>query len=365
MKIKSTISLIALSAIFFFSACKDSDDDVVPASSTNPTATVQPKVEATSPANNATNVALNKVISVGFNQSMDSTSVDGNSFTIKQGSTPLSGNVSYSGKTALFTPTIALTPNTIYTATISRTVENKNGRSLISDEIWNFTTGTNASGMMPVDLGSAINYVILAKTAINNSPTSAVTGDIGISPAAASFITGFSLVAATGHATSSQISGNAYAADMDAPTPGILTTAVSDMETAYNDAADRVNPDHVEYASGNLSGKTLTPGLYKWSGTVIAPGSFSLSGSSTDVWIFQIAGDLTIGSDVNINLSGGAQVENIYWQVAGEVSLGTNSSFKGIILSKTGITFTTNAVFNGRALSQSAVILDANAISQP
>jgi hypothetical protein len=127
-----------------------------------------------------------------------------------------------------------------------------------------------------VSLGTAGNFVLLAKTAISTVPASAITGDIGISPAAETYITGFNLTDATGYATSPQITGTIYASDMASPTPSNLTTAVSDMETAFTDAAGRVTPDFVELHVGNLGGKTLIPGLYKWGNTVIAPASFEI-----------------------------------------------------------------------------------------
>jgi hypothetical protein len=216
-----------------------------------------------------------------------------------------------------------------------------------------------------VDLGTAINYVILAKTAINNSSTSNVTGDLGLSPAATSYITGLALTNATGYATSSQVTGKIYAADMANPTPTNLTTAVNDMITAYISAAGRPSPDFSELGTGNIGGKTLTPGLYKWTSTVSMPTDVTISGNANDVWIFQISGDLTMSSAVKINLNGGAQAKNIFWQVAGQVSVGTTAHFEGIILSLTGITFQTGASINGRALAQTAVILDSNAVTKP
>lgn len=362
MNIKKISTALAFAAIVLISGCKDDDDNSVPG--TNPT-TTNPKVEATSPANNATDVALNKIVSAGFNQPMNASSFNNTSFTLKQGNTLIAGIVSYAGLTATFNPVAALSDNTTYTATITTAVKNTAGKAIPSEYKWDFTTGVNATGMNTVNLRSAENFVILAKTAINNSPTSAVTGDIGISPAAATFITGFSLVDATGYATSSQITGKVYAADMAAPTPTNLTTAVDDMILAYNDAAGRSNPDFNELATGNIGGKTLIPGLYKWTNTVTAPTNLVISGSSTDIWIFQIAGDLTVSAGVNITLSGGAKAENIFWQIAGEVSLGTTSNFKGVVLSMTGITLQTDAVFTGRALAQTAVILDANTVTQP
>ena len=217
----------------------------------------------------------------------------------------------------------------------------------------------------PVNLRTAGNFALLAKTAISTVPASAITGDVGISPAAGSYLTGFNLTDATGYATSPQVTGKLYASDMASPTPSILTTAVSDMETAYTDAAGRVIPDFVELHVGDLGGKTLIPGLYKWGNTVIAPTSFEINGDENSIWIFQIAGDLTISSGINVTLSGGAKAENIFWQVAGEATIGTNAHFEGIILSMTAINFTTGASLNGRALAQSAITLDQNTIVQP
>ncbi len=216
-----------------------------------------------------------------------------------------------------------------------------------------------------VNLGTSGDYVLLAKSAISTVPSSTITGDVGISPAAASFITGFDLTDATGYATSPQVTGKVYAADMASPAPSNLTTAVSDMETAYTDAAGRVNPDFSELHAGDLGGKTLIPGLYKWGTTVIAPTSFEINGDENSIWIFQIAGDLTVSSDINVTLSGGAQAKNIFWQVAGEVTIGTNAHFEGNILSQTAIILHTGASLNGRALAQSAITLDQNPVTHP
>uniref|UniRef100_UPI0025EEFB00 ice-binding family protein n=1 Tax=Marivirga sp. TaxID=2018662 RepID=UPI0025EEFB00 len=220
-------------------------------------------------------------------------------------------------------------------------------------------------GIDGIDLGSAGNYVILSKTAINNSGTSAITGDLGLSPAATSYITGLALTNNTGYATSAQVTGQVYASDMADPTPMNLTTAVENMITAYNNAAGRSETDFLELGAGNIGGKTLTSGVYKWTNTVTIPSDVTISGSSTDVWIFQIAEDLTMSSATSIILEGGAQAKNIYWQIAGQATLGTTAHFEGIILSMTGVTLQTGASMNGRALAQTAVILDGNAVTQP
>jgi hypothetical protein len=324
-----------------------------------------PMVHSTDPLNNATGIARNKVIALTFSEAMDEATINGETFTLKQGSSPIEGTVSYTGKTGRFTPSHVLAASTTYTATITKGAKDLVGNALAADVVWEFTTGGTTSLLATVNLGTSGNYVILAQSAINNSSTSAITGDVALSPAAASYITGMALTAATGYATSTQVTGKVYAADMADPTPINLTTAVGDMVAAYNDAAGRPSPDFLELGTGNLGGKTLSPGLYKWTSTVTMPSDVTISGGANDIWIFQISGDLTMSSAVRITLEGGAQAKNIFWQIAGQATIGTNAHFEGIILSKTGITFQTTSTINGRALAQTAVILDSNAVTNP
>lgn len=219
--------------------------------------------------------------------------------------------------------------------------------------------GAGGRGPAPVSLGASSGYVILAKTGISNVPTSAITGNIGVSPAAASAITGFALTLGAGaaFATSSQVTGNVYAPGYAAPTPANLTAAVSAMEAAYTSAAGRTLPDHIELGSGNIGGLTLPAGLYKWSSTVTIPATVTLNGNANDVWIFQIAGGLTMASGKRVVLTGGALASNVFWQVAGNVTLGTTSRIEGQVLSQTGISLATGARANGRLLAQTAVTL--------
>ncbi|MDA3932430.1 MAG: ice-binding family protein, partial [Tenericutes bacterium] len=218
----------------------------------------------------------------------------------------------------------------------------------------------------PVDLGTADDFVILAQTGISSETSSAVTGDIGVSPSAATYITGFSLIldSAGTFSTSSQVVGQVYASDYTSPTPSVLTTAISDMQTAYIDAAGRV-ANYNNLFSGDLSGQTLTTGVYNFGSGVLINGNLTLTGSSTDVWIFQISGTLTQAAGIDIILSGGALAENIIWQVADTVSIGTGAHFEGTILAMTNISFGTNSSINGSLYAQTAVTLDASTVTKP
>jgi hypothetical protein len=357
MRIKNLFPTFAIAMVVMFTACSSDDNET----QTSPS----PTVVLMNPTNNESNVARNKVITVNFSKPMEASTINASTFTVKQGSISVLGAISYSGTTATFIPLSALTAQTQYTVTITTGAKDTAGKALEAEMQWRFTTSADAAGLSAVGLGAAGNYVILAKTAINNVPTSTITGNLGLSPAATSYITGFSLTDFTGYATSAQITGKVYAADMVSPTSTNLTTAVDNMITAYNDAAGRLIPDYLELGAGNIGGTTLSAGLYKWSSTVTIPTNITISGTADDVWIFQIAGDLNMSSTVNVTLQGGAKASNIFWQVAGEATFGTTSHFEGVILSMTGITFQSGATFNGRALAQTAVILDGNTVVQP
>jgi hypothetical protein len=229
-------------------------------------------------------------------------------------------------------------------------------------------TDTNAA-LAAVDLGKAGNFAVLAKSGISTVPASAITGDIGVSPIDATAITGFSVIldSTTRFSTSTQVTGKIYAANYSSPTPANLTTAVSDMETAFTDAAGRTLPDFTELGAGNIGGRTLTPGLYKWGTSVTIPTDVTIAGGPNDVWIFQIAGNVTIAGAKSVILSGGAQARNIFWQVAGGVGvdLGTTSHFEGIVLAQKAISLRTGASINGRLLSQTAVTLDGSTVTSP
>lgn len=360
MKANKYFNAIMMASLFLFAFMLGCDNGTDPDIDPN-----APLIFSTSPLNNEDNVERNRIVEIIFDQAMDPTTINTNTITLWQGSEMVDGSVDFSGTTATFTPENVLDAREEYTAKVSTNAKSSTGVALADDYEWSFTTGGTGEQLEVVELGQAGNYVVLAKSAINNTPTSAFTGDLGLSPMAESFITGFSQTAATGYSTSDQVTGRIYAADMAAPTPSNLTTAVENMMAAYDDAAERTAPDFVELYEGEIGGKTLTHGLYTWSNSVLINDDLTFSGNENDVWILQIADNLTVSSDVNITLSGGAQAENIFWQVAGEVTIGTNAQFEGIILSLTGITLKTGAVLNGRVLAQTAAIFDANNVVEP
>jgi len=257
------------------------------------------------------------------------------------------------------------------TNTVTLTASNAGGSSTATKT--GYIAVTAAAGPTNVDLGLAGNYAILAKSGISTTGTTSIVGDIGVSPIDATAITGFdlSMDPSNQFSTSPLVAGRVYAADYASPTPAILTTAISNMETAYSDAAGRVPPDATELYSGNLGGKTLAPGVYKWSTDVLIPSSTDLTldaqGNENAVWIFQVAQGLTMNYASRVVLINGAKAENVYWQIAGDagVTIGTGSNAEGNILAAKAITMDSGTSLNGRALAQTAVTLIENTVTNP
>eukprot|EP00979_Chaetoceros_neogracilis_P003695 scaffold656_cov271-Chaetoceros_neogracile.AAC.5 len=216
-----------------------------------------------------------------------------------------------------------------------------------------------------VKLLTAGKFVVLTKTGVTTTGPTSLTGAMGTSPITGAAMTGFALItdpSDTTFSTSSLVTGRVYASDYTSPTPNMLNVAVLDMQAAYVDAAGRPDPDYTELGAGNIEGFTLGRGLYKWGTGVDFTSSLTFDGNATDVWILQIAGDVTVGSGARVTLSGGAKAENIFWQIAGKTDLGTTSHVEGVFLCSTAITFKTGSTMNGAALAQTAVTMDSAVI---
>jgi Ice-binding-like len=231
-----------------------------------------------------------------------------------------------------------------------------------------FAMTASAAGPAPVVLGTAGNFVILSESGITTTGTTAIVGDIGVSPIDSTAITGFGLVldGSGTFATSSLVTGKVYAANYGVPTPAYLGTAVSDMKTAYTNALGRapgVGPK-LNLGGGTVAGVTLAPGTYTWTGNLDITGDITLKGGANDVWIFQVAGTLDMAANKSIILAG-AQANNVFWQVAGVVTLFPGSHFEGTILAFTKIAMQDGATLDGRALAQTAVTLIANTVAIP
>lgn len=335
---------------------------------------IAPTVVSTDPVGGDLGVAINRNISANFSEAMNVASVNSSTFTVSDGTTFVVGSVEMVGDTAVFNPENDLTTTTIYTATLTTGVTDLAGVPLAADKEWTFTTGDSvANGPEPVNLITAGNFVILTKTGITNVPTSVITGNIGASPITAAAMddvtcpemAGNSIIYGSDNGYTGDASTTCFAGSATDNT--LVANAVLDMGTAYADAAGRTTPDFTELHAGDISDKTLVPGLYKWGNNVLINTTVTLSGSANDVWIFQIAGDVIQASNTQVSLVGGALAKNVFWQVGGGqgVVIGTDATFEGVVLAEKAVAVRTGATVNGRLLSQTAVTLQSNTVTEP
>jgi uncharacterized protein (AIM24 family) len=310
---------------------------------------IRPTVVLTSPLSNAVNVALGANITATFSELMDNTSINNLTFTVKKGLVSVAGLVTYSGLMATFNPNANLESGTTYRATITTGAKDIAGNTLISNYEWDFTTSLPA-GPLGIDLRTAGEYAILAGSGVTNTGLTIINGDLGTSPTGT--INGFPPGIVNGVINAA----NALAAQ-----------AKLDLTTAFNDGQSRSTS--AISLPGDLSGLTLTPGLYVNSTSVLlSSGSVWLDaqGDANATFIFKMGSTFTSLSGTSVVLSGGAQAKNIYWIVGTSATLGTNSIFYGNILADQSITLETGAVLNGRALTRiAAVTLDANIVTKP
>ena len=226
-------------------------------------------------------------------------------------------------------------------------------------------SGQALAATATVNLGTADPFAILAGSAVTNVPTSVITGNVGLSPAAGSSYAAL---------TQAEVTGTIYAVDGSGPggavnNPGLLTTAKNDLTAAYTDASGRSGATVLTGADNQLGGKTLTPGVYSFShattANLTAASPLTLSGNG--VFIFQASSDLITASASHVNLINGAQACNVFWTVPSSgSSIGTNSFFVGTIMAYSSINVTTGANIQGRVLAETAAVtLDHNTITRP
>ena len=321
---------------------------------------VCPVVVSTNPDNLSTGVPLNQVITVTFNGAMNPATITTSAITL-QGPSAVTGTVTYSGVTASFTPSTPLLPNTTYTGRVNTSVKDATGNALQTDYVWTFTTGAEG-----VPLNSTTRFGILSATGISSSGLSVINDmDIGVSPGLRASITGFP--------PATILNGAIYASNDLLPSgiPAMLLLAKQDLTAAYLFAQSASSPVSTAL-TGDQGGKTLTPGIYKSaSSLLIQSGDLTLDarGDANAVWIFQVASDLTTvgGAGGDINLIGGAQAKNVFWQVGSSATLGSETSFKGILMALTSITMNSGATTTGKmlAINGAVVLTNTNIINKP
>lgn len=341
-----------------------------------------PRVISNDPMNAATGVVLNKKIAATFNEVMDPLTINPATFVLSEGATVVPGTVTYSGTTAVFTPSDNLAPNTIYTATVTTGAKDPAGNAIEGNHVWSFTT--LMSIVPPAILGNASVFGAFGGNAgVTNQGLNTVinNGSIGTT-AASTLITGFHDANAIYTETPlnvGNVTGDIYSAP---PAPGdavsfaFATNALIDANAAYISISPASRPGGIDPGAGELGGLTLTPGVYKSaSGTFkITNGDLTLDaqGDPNAEWIFQTAAGLTVGiagpaGSRNVVMINGALPKNVYWYVgsAATINGAGGGIMTGTIIASDGVTFSTagnavQTVLNGRAISLVASVTMVN-----
>jgi len=196
----------------------------------------------------------------------------------------------------------------------------------------------------PVALGLAGSFSVLSATAVVNTGTSHLSGDLGVSVGVA---TGF---------PPGTLGGAIHAGDAAA------SSAQADLLAAIDDAEGR--RAHTEFA-GNLGGRTFHAGVHHAAAAVGLTGIVTLDGENDPnaVFIFQIGAALTAAASCQVNLINGVQAANVFWVVNGAAGTGASCVFGGNILVRGAITLGASTNLVGRALSRDAVTLASNAVT--
>ena len=212
-----------------------------------------------------------------------------------------------------------------------------------------------------INLRQSQSFAVFAHTSITSIPNSSISGKVGLRPGARSLITLDPAEVVGGIA-------DIYAGDdTDNSTTAYLMQTKVDLINAYNEAENSVaDLDKISLWNGNLGNKVLAAGVYEWKSRVTIPLDLKLEGNETDVWIFKVAGQLRVGTDVHVSLSGGAKAENVFWQVGDDVLIKARSTMVGTIISQQSFEMKEQASLVGRAfVKNDKLILDKNTITKP
>ena len=321
------------------------DEDVVTPSA--------PMVTSTNPENEDENVALNVVVTATFNEAMDPSTMNDNTFTLYDGNTQIDGSVTYNNEVISFEPDEDLEPETTYTATITTGAENEDGIALESEYVWTFTT-EEEEVIMPNLLGAAATYGIMATAAITSTGNTVINGDVSLEPGTS--MTGFPPAVVNGTININNTQSALARASLlvaynyfKALPPGVTIAAGADLGALYPNG--------------------IPPGTYTSGSTMLVSTALVLDagGDENAMWVFQIGSSLT--STASVTLTGGANPNNVFWVPTEDGTIGVGTTFHGTIVSGRDVTAKTGAVINGRilagAITAGTIALDNNTVNVP
>jgi hypothetical protein len=332
------------------------------------------------------------------NQMRDRSETENSDNNLQGTTDAVKGTISYSDKVAAFTPDEDLKEGTLYTFTVTNGVKSSENIALENDQKWSFTTrgtsgsaysvnqngtyGTDRYGLDSneyssestadtslkgktnmIELGKAGQFVILAKTDIHNESGSDITGQIGEGSVSDRIKQEQAFTDSAQQNTSNRVA--VWQSDQSDTTSSDVNEAIEDMMSAYKDASSQNGDNDASHENESIQGNELTPGVHEWNNSLHLESDVTLSGGEDDVWIFKIGDNLTVDENTVVTLTDGASAENVFWYVEGEVTIGKDAHFEGIILSMNEITLKEGAKLNGRIFSQASITLDDNTVTEP
>ena len=316
------------------------------------TTATQPTVIATVPANGTRGVPTSQVLTATFSKVLNPATVNATTFLLNgPGATAVAGTVTYNatGSVASFTPSVALTYNTVYTATITTGVTDSTGDPLAANYTWSFTTSVQPVVLSTVPLngatGVALNQVLSAmfsqtmNCATLASPatsfvltgpgTTAVAGTVACSGSVATFTPTADLITNTVYTatitTGAQSQGGAPLAanyvwvfrTLPAPTPpAVIATVPANLavNVPINQALSATFSVAMTPATINATTFTLAgPGTTPVTGTVayVAAGSTATFTPSAPLAYNTVyIATITTGAE---NLGGTPLAQNYVW----------------------------------------------------
>jgi hypothetical protein len=291
---------------------------------------IAPIVILTDPLNNATNVALNKIITATFSLPMDPLSINASTVTVKNGTTLVPGVVTFSGSVATFTPTTTLLPSTLYTGTITTGATNADGTPMQADYVWSFTTATIPPTVISTDptnnaTGVVLNKLIRANFSVAMNPltitsstftlkqgTTAIAGAVTYSGTRATFTPTTALLANTVYtATITNGAANATGVPMtnnyvwSFTTSAVSTPAVTLVDPLNNATNVALNKQVTATFNMPMDPLTITTTTFTLkNGATPVTGVVTYSGSTAT---FTPGADLITGTTYTATITTGAK----------------------------------------------------------
>lgn len=358
--------------------------------------TLLPEVTSTSPKNGATNVSITKLITATFSEAMMASSITATTpatFSVKEtvSSASVAGTVTYSviNQIAAFKPSLNLTANTSYTATITTVAKDLTGNQMLNDYSWIFTTTATPSippEIVALELSSP--YGIAATAGITNTPTLPTTqidGDVVLNPTAecngvpVDGAGGIGLCG--GPANVPLINGTVVSKTPPYPDTTTAQNVTDDLRAAYLSITPANMPGGAAIAAGTTLGapgailvegdNLFYTGVYTSNTSILITDDLTLDaqGDANATFVFQSASSVGTAPNARILLVNGTKASNVYWQAGSDATLQTNTIWNGNILAYRDITMVNGSSSCGRlfagAFTDGAFVFDSNRVSVP